>query len=490
MKRIEELFEKKERPVKVMQFGEGNFLRGFADYMLDIMNEKGVFNGNILIVKNIPQGSLQRFHDQKDVYTVALRGMVDGKPTQLERVVTSLAGTVDCYTEYDRYIAGAENPELRFVISNTTEAGIVYSETDTPDMTPPVSFPAKLTQFLFRRAEHFGYAPDKGLIMLPVELIDDNGIVLHECVLKLAKRWQLGDRFIRWLEECCVFTSTLVDRIITGYPKGEDEALWEKWGYRDELIVTGEPFALWVIESAKDISGELPFEKAGLPVIFTDNQKPYKQRKVRILNGAHTSFVPASFLKGNDTVGESMNDPTVLAFIRKTLFEEIIPTLTLPKEDLLSFADAVIMRFRNPFVRHMLLAISLNSVSKWRARCMPSLLDYVKNNGRLPSCLAFSLAALIAFYTTPASGEITDGALQGLRGEETYPIRDDEAVLTFFAAIRDASSAEKAEKTLGSTVFWGQDLNAIPGFTAYVAKQLDAIKTLGVAEAISAVTAG
>ena len=320
MKRINELYSVKERPVRVMQYGEGNFLRGFADYMIDIMNEKGVFDGNVLLVKPISVGSLQRFEDQQNVYTVALRGMVDGEAKQIERVVTSVAGTVDCYGEYDRYIRGAENPDLRFVISNTTEAGIVYSETDTLDMTPPASFPAKLTQFLYRRAEYFDYAEDKGLVMLPVELIDDNGIMLHRCVVKLAQRWNLGERFMNWLEKACVFTSTLVDRIITGYPRGEDEALWEKWGYRDELIVTGEPFALWVIESDKDISGELPFEKAGLPVIFTDNQKPYKQRKVRILNGAHTSFVPASFLMGNDTVGESMQDETVLAFIKKTLF--------------------------------------------------------------------------------------------------------------------------------------------------------------------------
>ncbi|MBO2516587.1 MAG: altronate oxidoreductase [Clostridiales bacterium] len=486
MKRINELYQVKERPVRVMQFGEGNFLRAFADYMIDIMNERGVFCGNVLLVKPIPVGSLQRFEEQKNVYTVALRGMVDGKPAQIERVVTSVAGTVDCYAEYDRYIRGAENPDLRFVISNTTEAGIVYSETDTLDMAPPASFPGKLTQFLYRRAEHFGYAEDKGLIMLPVELIDDNGIMLHKCVVKLARRWDLGERFLNWLENACVFTSTLVDRIVTGYPRGEEEALWEKWGYRDELAVTGEPFALWVIESAKDISAELPFEKAGLPVIFTKNQKPYKQRKVRILNGAHTSFVLASYLKGNDTVGQSMEDELMLSFIKKTVYEEVIPTLTLPKEDLRAFADAVMMRFRNPFVKHMLLSIALNSVSKWRARCMPSLLDSVKNEGRLPSCLAFSMAALIAFYTTPADGEIRDGALTGLRGNEEYAIRDDEAVLAFFASVRDLPAAEKAEKVLSNEQLWGQDLTQVPGFTAFTARQLESIGKNGIESTVRA----
>lgn len=411
--------------------------------------------------------------------------MVDGEAKQIDRVVTSVAGTVDCYSEYDRYIDGVKNPDLRFVISNTTEAGIVYSETDTLDMTPPSSFPAKLCQFLYKRAEYFNYAPDKGLVMLPVELIDDNGIMLHACVKKLAERWQLGERFMTWLEESCVFTSTLVDRIVTGYPRGEDEALWEKWGYRDELVVTGEPFGLWVIESSKDISSELPFEKAGLPVIFTDNQKPYKQRKVRILNGAHTSFVLASFLKNNNTVGESMDDALMLSFIRRVIFDEVIPTLTLPREDLLNFADAVIMRFRNPFVKHMLLAISLNSVSKWKARCMPSLLDYVKINNALPPCLAFSLAALIAFYSTPVSGEITDGALCGVRGSETYPIRDDAEVLAFFAEKKDLAGPALAHAVLSNTAFFGQDLTEVPGLEAFVAAQLECIAKNGMENTLS-----
>ncbi len=484
MKRINEVYQTVERPVKVLQFGEGNFLRGFADYMLDILNEQGLFGGNIVLVKPINMGSLQRFNDQQNVYTVALRGMVDGEPKQIERVITSIAGTVDCYADYDKYISYAREESLRYIISNTTEAGIVYSETDTIDMMPPVSYPAKLCQFLYERAKHFDYAADKGLVILPVELIDDNGIVLHECVIKLAKRWELGDRFLQWLEEACVFTSTLVDRIITGYPRGEDEQLWEKWGYRDELIVTGEPFALWVIESKKDLSDELPFAKAGLPVIFTPNQKPYKQRKVRILNGAHTSMVLASYLKGNDTVGQSMDDELMMKYIRQVIFEEVIPTLTLPKEDLLSFADAVIMRFRNPFVKHMLLAIALNSVSKWRARCMPSLLDYVKNEGKLPVCMTFSLAALIAFYTTPKAADLTDGALTGVRGDETYMIKDDESALRFFGGILNDSPAEKAKKVLSNTEFWGQDLTAVPGMEQAIADSLQKITECGMQKAL------
>lgn len=293
-------------------------------------------------------------------------------------------------------------------------------------MEPPKSYPGKLTKFLYERYKHFNGAEDKGLVMLPVELIDDNGIHLKECVLKLAKLWELEDGFTEWLEKACVFTSTLVDRIVTGYPKDEAEELCKEFGYQDNLIVTGEPFALWVIESAKDISKEFPLPDAGLPVIFTDNQKPYKQRKVRILNGAHTSFVLASYLCGNDIVLESMQDELIFNFMKETIFDEVIPTLTLPKQDLADFANAVITRFNNPYVKHALLSISLNSVSKWRARCMPSFLEYIEKEGKLPTHLTFSLAALMAFYT---GTEIRDKALIGHRDGEEYQILDDAYVL-------------------------------------------------------------
>lgn len=278
---------KVERPVRVLQFGEGNFLRAFVDYMIDIANEQGRFNGDIVLVKPIEFGSLDRFHEQECQYTVQLRGIVDGEPKRINRIVTSVADAVDAYGEYEKYAAFAKLDTLRYIVSNTTEAGIVYDDTDRLEMNPPKSYPGKLTKFLYERYKHFNGAADKGLVMLPVELIDDNGIHLKECVLKLAKLWNLEEGFTAWLNDACVFTSTLVDRIVTGYPRDEAEELCKEFGYQDNLIVTGEPFALWVIESAKDISKEFPLPDAGLPVIFTDNQKPYKQRKVRILNGAH-----------------------------------------------------------------------------------------------------------------------------------------------------------------------------------------------------------
>ena len=467
---------KKERPVKVLQFGEGNFLRAFVDYMIDIANEKGEFDGDIVLVKPIEFGTLERFREQECQYTVQLRGIVDGEAKRINRVVTSVTDVVDAYGEYEKYAEFAKLDTLRFIVSNTTEAGIVYDDTDKFELNPPKTYPGKLTKFLFERYKHFNGAQDKGLVMLPVELIDDNGIHLKECVLKLAKLWKLEDEFIAWINDACVFTSTLVDRIVTGYPRDEAEELCKEFGYQDNLIVTGEPFALWVIESTRDISDELPLPKAGLPVIFTDNQKPYKQRKVRILNGAHTSFVLASYLCGNDIVLESMNDELILNFIKATIFDEVIPTLTLPKQELDEFAEAVLTRFNNPYVKHAHLSISLNSVSKWRARCMPSFLGYIEKEGKVPPHLTFSLAALMAFYT---GTEIRDKALIGHRDGQEYNIMDDAAVLEFFAANSGKEPKEFAHAVLANTDFWGQDLSALAGVEETIVSYLTDIRELG-----------
>ncbi len=477
---------KVERPVKVLQFGEGNFLRAFVDYMIDIANEQGKFDGDIVLVKPIEFGSLDRFHEQECQYTVQLRGIVDGEAKRINRVVTSVADAVDAYGEYEKYAAFAKLDTLRYIVSNTTEAGIVYDDTDRLEMNPPKSYPGKLTKFLYERYKHFDGAMDKGLVMLPVELIDDNGIHLKECVLKLAALWNLEEGFVTWLNEACVFTSTLVDRIVTGYPRDEAEELCKEFGYQDNLIVTGEPFALWVIESAKDISKEFPLPDAGLPVIFTDNQKPYKQRKVRILNGAHTSFVLASYLCGNDIVLESMNDELILDFIKKTIFDEVIPTLTLPKQDLVDFAEAVLTRFNNPYVKHALLSISLNSVSKWRARCMPSFLGYIEKEGKLPVHLTFSLAALMAFYT---GSEIRDKALIGHRDGAEYQILDDAAVLEFFAANSGKDAKEYAHLVLSNESFWGQDLSKLAGVEDAVASYVAEIRELGMRKAMEKIFA-
>lgn len=470
-----------QRPVKVVQFGEGNFLRAFVDYMIDIANEQGKFDGSIVLVKPIEFGTLDKFRQQDCRYTVSLRGVVDGEPAILDRKITSVSDVVAACEEYDRFMALAEIDTLRFVVSNTTEAGIVYDETDRFELEPPKTFPGKLTKFLYHRYETFRGDPEKGLIMLPVELIDDNGIQLCRCVNQLIDLWGLGDGFKNWVKDACVFTATLVDRIVSGYPRDNEQAEWERLGYVDRLMVTGEPFALWVIESQKDISKELPLPEAGLPVIFTDNHKPYKQRKVRILNGAHTSFVLASYLMGNDLVKGSMDDADVRNFMNHTLYDEVIPTLTLPKEELESFAAEVVSRFNNPYVKHALLSISLNSVSKWRARCMPSLLGYAEKYGKLPQRLTFSIAALMAFYT---GSELRDKALMGHRGEQEYEIHDDQAVLEFFRDNSGKPTAQFVRDYLGREDFHGQDLNQVPGLTEAVTAYLEDIRANGMRAAL------
>ena len=466
-----------QRPVKVLQYGEGNFLRAFVDYFIDIANEKTDFNGSVALVKPISIGTLfPAFKEQDYRYTVLLRGLVDGQAVEQSRVVTSVSDAVDAYADYDAYAAYAKCETLRFIVSNTTEAGIVLDESDKLELCPPNSYPGKLTKLLFERAEHFNYAMDKGLIILPVELIDDNGIMLKKCVKALCKLWNLGEKFERWLDEACVFTSTLVDRIVTGYPRGEDQAIWQQLGYEDRILVTAEPFGLWVIESEKDISGELPLPQCGLPVIYTDNQKPYKQRKVRILNGAHTSFVPMAFQCGYDYVLDAMNDPQIQTFMQKTLYDEVIPTLTLPKDDLMAFAEAVTSRFMNPFIKHALLSICLNSVSKWRARCMPSLLIYVEKEGKLPEHLTFSLAALMSLYH---GGKIVDGKLECIRDGETYTLQDDAAVLTFFAEKSALPARQMVEAFLGNESFFGSELIKVPGIVESVTASLEDILARG-----------
>lgn len=467
-----------QRPIRVLQFGEGNFLRAFVDEMIDVANEKGSLNAGVVIVKPIPMGTLEAFHRQDCRYTVVLRGLQDGVPVEKERLITSVQDAVDAYGEYEKYASCARLESLRFIVSNTTEAGIVLDENDRIELCPPNTYPGKLCKFLYERACCFDYAPDKGLVILPVELIDDNGTELKRCVKALARQWKLGAPFERWLDEACVFASTLVDRIVTGYPRdeGERQALWNRLGYEDHLLVTGEPFALWVIESSKDLSEELPLPACGLPVIFTGDQKPYKQRKVRILNGAHTSFVPAAFQCGYDYVLDAMHDPMIRAFMHRTLYDEVIPTLSLPRDELMAFAEAVTARFENPFIRHALLSICLNSVSKWRARCLPSLLGYVEKKGALPPCLTFSLASLMALYH---GGRLEEGKLICSREGQSYALQDDEAVLRFFAEGNQRPVRELVHDFLSRESFFGQDLTRIPGLEDRVRGSYEAILARG-----------
>lgn len=468
-----------QRPIKVIQFGEGNFLRAFPDYMIDIANEKGLFNGSIAVVKCVPFGNLDRFKKQDNLYTVILRGKDNGEVINSSRIVTSIQKAVGCYEDYDEYISLAKLDSLRFVISNTTEAGIVLDKNDHLEGIPE-TYPGKLTQFLYERYKAYDGASDKGLIILPVELINDNGKQLKYCVLELIKVWSLPDSFANWVNDACTFCSTLVDRIVTGYPAPKADKICSNLGYKDELLDVAEPFGLWVIESDRDISEELPLNKAEMPVLFTENQKPYKERKVRILNGAHTSTVLLGWLMGESIVRDCMANTTIRSFMNACL-SEIKPFVPLSKPEVEEFTKSVFERFENPFIDHKVLDISLNSISKWKARVLPSFKDFYDANGEMPKALTFSFAALLAFYS---SNKFEDNVLKATRNDGTeYFVKDGEKELKFFAENSKKDISEFVKLTAENIDFWGEDLSLLDGFTDAVTKYLTAIKEDAVAAA-------
>ena len=415
-------FKKTVRPERVIQFGEGGFLRGFVDWMLQKVNESSEFNGSVVVVQPIEQGMCDLLSAQNCVYTHVIRG-VEGVDTT---VVDVISRCVKPYEDFNSYLALAENPDFRFVVSNTTESGIVFSAEDKITDAPPKTFPAKVTLLLKRRFE-LGLG---GFIFLPCELIDRNGDNLKKCILKYADLWELGDAFKNWVESENVFTNTLVYRINTGYPRGEDLGL----GYEDNMLNTSEFFHLWVIETDYDLESEIPFASAGLNVIVTkDKLEMYRTRKVRILNGAHTSLVPYAMLEGFDTVKSCIDDERMCAHLRRCVFDEIIPTLDLPRDELLAYANSVVERFGNPYIKHYLSAISLNSVSKFKVRVLPSILEYIKRYDKMPETLIFAFAKLIEFYKTDMP-------------------QDAPEVIAF---MRDHSARE----ILANTELWGQDLS-------------------------------
>ncbi len=388
---------KPNRKERVIQFGEGGFLRGFVDWMLQKMNDNGAFCGSVVVVQPIENGMCDMLSEQNCVYTHLIRG-VEGVDKTLVDVISRC---VKPYEDFSAYLALAENPDFRFVVSNTTEAGIVFSEDDKMTDAPQKTFPAKVTLLMKRRFE-LGLP---GFIFLPCELIDRNGDNLKACVLKYARLWGLSAEFCEWVERENVFTNTLVDRINTGYPKGEELSL----GYEDNMVNTSEYFHLWVIETDADIEAELPFSSAGLNVIVTkDKLEMYRTRKVRILNGAHTSLVPYALLSGFDTVKSCTDDPVMREHIRKCVYDEIIPTLDLPRDELIAYADSVLERFGNPYIKHYLSSIALNSVSKFKVRVLPSILEYIKRRGEMPKTLLFAFKKLIEFYKTDMTNDDAD----------------------------------------------------------------------------------
>lgn len=474
-------------PERVIQFGEGNFLRAFVEWMFHRLNQNNLFNGRIVVVQPIADGLANAINAQDGLYTLALRGLRDGQPVEEISVISSISRALNAYSEWEKVLACAENPNIEFLISNTTEAGISYDPQDRKEMAPPRSFPGKVTQYLYRRFCHFNGASDKGMILIPCELIDRNGDNLKRVVLRYAKEWGLSPAFAAWVENHNLFLNTLVDRVVTGYPKDEVAQLTARLGYEDTLLDTGELFHLWVIEGPAHVAEKLPFTQVGLNVIWTDDMSPYRTRKVRILNGAHTASVPASFLYGLETVGEMMDHPVMGRFVREAVYEEIVPSISLDKDMLTTFADSVIERFRNPYIQHYLISILLNSSSKFKTRVLPSILDYHRLFGKLPARLVFGLAALIAVYR---DGRIENGAMSARRAKGEFIMKDDLPVLEFFAdtwkAYDGSLSGARvvAEKTLSNPSLWGEDLNKLPGLTDMLAGFLLAICREGMPKAL------
>ena len=443
------------RTERILQFGEGNFLRAFVDWMIQVMNQQGVMDSGVVVVQPIEQGLVHLLNSQDGLYTLYLTGLKNGLPVREPILVDCVQRGLNPYSEFDAFLETARNPEIQFIFSNTTEAGIAFVPEDRLEDAPPGSFPAKLTRWLWERYQHPESAGNK-LAVIPCELIEKNGEMLRQAILQYAAHWELPEAFAEWIGNTCSFCNTLVDRIVPGYPKDRIAEIQEELGYDDKLVVEGEHFHLWVIEAPEWVQQALPADKAGLNVLFPKDLTPYRTRKVRILNGAHTAMVPVAYLHGIETVRETVEDPLVGTFVRDLVYEEIIPTLDLPLSELEAFAGDVLDRFRNPFIKHFLVSIALNSISKFETRVLPSLLEYQKRKGELPRRIVISLAALFRFY----AGEL---------GENLIPVNDNAVWVEWFQGmwkkIRQGETTylEFVREALSHKAMWGMDLNEVPG---------------------------
>ncbi|MDQ0202746.1 tagaturonate reductase [Pectinatus haikarae] len=466
---------KNDLPEKIIQFGEGNFLRCFIGWMIDRLNKKNIFNGRIVAVQPTPHGRvIGKLNAQDGLYTTVLRGVQNGATVNEKEIITSVSRGINPYTDWQKVLKCAEDPAIEYVFSNTTEAGLSYNNEDKAEMTPPQSFPGKLTLYLYHRYRYYNGAADKGMYIIPCELLEDNGILLKKLIMKYARQWNLPASFCEWLNEHNKFYNTLVDRVVSGYPKDEAEEFNKELGYADELLVCGEPFHFFAIEGDDCLKEKLPLQKVGLNVAVESDITKYRQRKVRLLNGGHTANVPAAFLAGLDTVAEMMQDKTAGRFACHTIREIILPSVDMDKKMLEDFAEAVIERFQNPFIKHYLLSILLNSTSKFKIRVLPSLLDYHRKFGEFPQELLFAFAAYIFVYKPV---RVDKNHLYGLRDGIEYELTDDEEnIIKLDAAWKLYNGTpEGAEATAAAViedvVLWDADLaelNIVQSVGAYL----------------------
>lgn len=457
------LIKKNNAPTKILQFGEGNFMRGFVDWQIQQLNKQGLYQGNVTIVQPLPHGLGEMLAQQDHLYTVILQGLFDGNIIDSSEIITIIDRVINPYQQWKQFLALAECDTLEFIFSNTTEAGIQYIESDQLQDAPPESFPGKLTAFLYKRFT----LKKSGLTIIPCELIDRNGEKLKEIILNYARHWQLGTDFIHWIHQENIFCCSLVDRIVPGYPRETALAFNKRHGYEDQLMVKAEPFMLWVIEGPEAVKEKLPLTKAGLNVVFTEDMTPYRQRKVHLLNGPHTAMVPIARLAGLETVEEVMKDPLFSSFIDQLVSTELIPMLALPKNELIDYAEQVKERFLNPFANHKLEAISLNSISKFSTRLLPILQKYINEKKQIPSLMRLSLAALLVMYRNGP-----------------FPIHDDPAVIARFKVAWE-NPVTAVTQLLQDETLWGVDLSQLNNLTTTVERLIKRIEATDVRQVIS-----
>ncbi len=458
-------FKTTTHPERVIQFGEGNFLRAFIDWMIEETNKAGHFNGSVVVVQPIPQGLAPVINQQDGLFTLVSRGLKEGKPFVAHEIISSISRGLVADLQWNDVLACAENPDIDIMVSNTTEAGITYVETDTYTPDPPQSFPAKVSAYLYHRYKTFNGDPTKGMLIIPCELIDDNGDKLQEYVIKHAQDWQLEAEFIQWLKEANLFCNTL------------------ELGYEDLLLNTSELYHLFVIEADQAASERFPLHKTGLNVKWVDDLSKYRLQKVRVLNGAHTATYALAYLSGFDHVREATEDHIVGEFLNSLIFSEIIPTVAMDPDELARYATSVIERFKNPFIQHRWLDISLNAVAKFRARILPSLLPYLEKE-QVPPLLGLALAALIRFYR---GEELSDKGIIANYNDRKYTVQDDRYVLEFFHQLWQSAGDNYtaiSEQVLSQKDFWGIDLTKYPNLVGQIAQYLESIENEGMTATI------
>ena len=478
-------------PERIIQFGEGNFLRAFVDWIIWNMNAKTNFNGSVVVVQPIDKGMVEWLNGQDCLYHVNLQGRLNGEPVNSLERIDVISRALNPYSQNAAFMALAEQPDIRFIISNTTEAGITFDPSCKFTDAPASAYPGKLVQLLYRRYKTFNGCPSKGLILMPCELIFLNGHHLKECIYQYIELWKedLGadyEGFKEWFTKYNYVCATLVDRIVPGFPRKDIAAIQEKVGYNDNLVVQAEIFHLWVIEKPENMTieqlrEEFPAEKAGLHVLIAESEKPYRERKVTLLNGPHTVLSPVAYLSGINIVRDACNDPVIGQYIHKVQFEELMETLNLPMDELRQFASDVLERFNNPYVDHQVTSIMLNSFPKFETRDLPGLKTYLERKGELPKGLVLGLAAIITYYK---GGTRADGA----------PIQPNDAqeIMDLLSQLWATGDLRKvAEGVLGATdIIWKeskQDLNTIPGLTDMVEGFLRDIQDKGMVETVKSI---